>query len=380
EIRAKEDAELRAWIDRDPILRKTYGKVLDELAAVNAALRVTRERDSALVWLFRGSPMLSQASTLVRLSMEREKPDLEREAGYQERDWSRIGAGIERAQRSLHPKSDRIAFAHFLREASALPGGQRIAALDALLKAAGGATAEEQIERLLEGLYAETKVGDLDARLAMFGEDRATLEGRKDPFLQLAKALMPLDLEIEKRDKQVEGALMRIRPRFMQALLAMKGGKVYPDANGTLRLTFGTVTGYSPRDAVQYAPQTTLSGILQKDTGKEPFDSPKTLLAAAAQEKPKRYIDPDLGDVPVNFLSTVDSTGGNSGSATLNAKGELIGLLFDGNYESMASDYLVDPVVTRSIHVDVLYMLWAMDQADGADHLLREMGVAPATE
>src|SRR5688572_18419187 len=127
-----------------------------------------------------------------------------------------------------------------------------------------------------------------------------------------------------------------------------------------------------------FKPQTSLRGILEKEKGKEPFASPKALLVAANDPaKTKPYVDAELDDVPVNFLSTCDTTGGNSGSPTLNAKGELVGLLFDGNYESIDSDFQFNPADTRSIHVDVQYMLWVMEAVDGARELLRELGVAP---
>jgi hypothetical protein len=136
------------------------------------------------------------------------------------------------------------------------------------------------------------------------------------------------------------------------------------------------VEGYSPKDATWMTPQTSLHGVVEKETGKEPFASPKPLLAAAADPtKTAPYIDPELKDVPVDFLSTVDTTGGNSGSPTLNAKGELVGLLFDGNYESIDADFLFTQAITRSIHVDAQYMLWVMDAIDGAQNLMRELGV-----
>jgi hypothetical protein len=155
----------------------------------------------------------------------------------------------------------------------------------------------------------------------------------------------------------------------------MKGGAMYPDANSTLRVTLGTVEGYSPRDGVLSVPQTTLSGIVAKETGEEPFNSPKGLLEAFAAKKSEGYVDEQLGDVPVNYLSNVDTTGGNSGSPTLNRNGELCGLLFDGVWESIASDYVFVPAVTRSIHVDTTYMRWVMDYVDGAHNLLEEMGL-----
>jgi hypothetical protein len=172
--------------------------------------------------------------------------------------------------------------------------------------------------------------------------------------------------------------MARLRPAYFEAMRKVSGGTIYPDANSTLRLTVGRVEGYSPRDATYLAPQTTLRGVVEKESGKEPFDNPKALLAAAADPaKTRPYIDPELRDVPVNFLSTCDTTGGNSGSPTLNAKGELVGLLFDGNYESIDSDFLFNPAMTRSIHVDTQYMLWVMDAVDGADELIRELGGEP---
>jgi hypothetical protein len=210
----------------------------------------------------------------------------------------------------------------------------------------------------------------------MLTETTAQLQARHDSMVDLSAALTPLQLEGEKRDKELGGAMSRIRPMYMDALRAMTGGRLYPDANGTLRVTFGTVDGYAPRDAVKYDPQTTVSGIVQKyQPGSEEFDAPKAEIEAIRAKKFEGYIDPQIGEVPVNFLSSCDTTGGNSGSPTLNAKGELNGLLFDGTYESLGSDFVVDPAITRSIHVDAVYMLWVMDAVDGAHNLLREMGL-----
>ena len=165
------------------------------------------------------------------------------------------------------------------------------------------------------------------------------------------------------------GAQARLMPRYMEALLAKAGGLVAPDANSTLRVTYGQVKGVDAKDGLYYKPQTTLAGIVEKHTGEGDFDAPKVQLdaiKALRSGKKTPYIDASLGDVPVNFLSTVDTTGGNSGSPTLNGKGELVGLLFDGTYESVASNYLFDPTTTRSIHVDSRYMLWNMAEVDGA--------------
>jgi hypothetical protein len=171
---------------------------------------------------------------------------------------------------------------------------------------------------------------------------------------------------------------LRLRPLFMEALIAFldsRGRPVYPEANGTLRISYGTVKGYRPRDGTVYLPFTTLEGVVEKDTGEDPFNTPEDVLRLMRERRYGRYLAPELGSVPVNFLSTCDATGGNSGSATLDRRGRLVGLLFDGNYESMISDWDYMPGITRSIHVDIRYLLWTLEESEGATRLLKEMGV-----
>jgi len=125
-------------------------------------------------------------------------------------------------------------------------------------------------------------------------------------------------------------------------------------------------------------PFTVASQIPAKNKGKEPFDAPKKVLDGIAAKKYGTYADPALGgELPVDFLSDLDITGGNSGSPTLNDKGELVGLAFDGTIEGVASDVMFDGTTTRTIHVDARYMLWMLDAIDGADHLVTEMGLKP---
>ncbi len=367
--RQKREAELNAWIAAHPSEAKKYAGTLDQLNALQAKSAATRQRDMVYQWVLRSSPMLSQASTLYRLSLERPKGDIERESGFQQRDWPRIAEGVARAQKTIEAKSDRAGLRYFLNESQKLPADQRIKALDDAIAKAGG------VEPFLDQLYANTKVTDLNERKAMQGETTAQLSARHDSLLDLAAALSPLSLENERREKELAGAMTRVRPLYLEALRGMTGGRLYPDANSTLRITFGQVKGYAPRDGVAYTPQTTVAGIVQKNTGSGEFDAPKGELAAIQANRTAGYVDPQLGAVPVDFLSDVDTTGGNSGSPTLNAKGELCGLLFDGTYESLGSDFIFDPTITRSIHVDAVYMLWVMDAVDGAHNLLREMGL-----
>ena len=148
-----------------------------------------------------------------------------------------------------------------------------------------------------------------------------------------------------------------------------------PDANSTLRVSFAHVQGYSPRDGIEMEPQTRVAGVVEKQTGKEPFDAPEALLAAAARAPASPWADPWLHDVPVCFLADADTTGGSSGSPVLNGRGELVGVNFDRVWENVANDFGYDPEVARNVSVDVRYLLWLLSTLEGeaARPLLREL-------
>jgi hypothetical protein len=342
-------------------------------AGVEAAL-AQEAQERLLGWMSWGVRLLSAASDLYFLAQERAlEVDFDREAGWQERDWPQRLERLNRVERSYDAEADARLLGMFLRRASQLPEGQRIAALDALGNgdegaAPWGAVAEE--------LYAATTLTDAEVRLQMQQWTVAEFEASEDPLIRLAVALNPLRREVLGRSRARQGMGLRLAPSWGRALQAVTEGEAYPDANSTLRVTFGQVQGYPTSDGGMHAPFTTVDGIAAKHTGEHPFDAPAALLAAIpAWGSSGPWVAEDLGQVPVCFLSDVDTTGGNSGSATLNARGELVGLLFDGNYEAMASDWLFDPVMTRSIHVDLRYVLWLVSLVFPSPGLLSELGV-----
>jgi hypothetical protein len=150
---------------------------------------------------------------------------------------------------------------------------------------------------------------------------------------------------------------------------------MYPDANGTMRLSYGEVLGYAPRDAIVYDYHTDLTGEMEKETGSDPFIVPEPLKSAYGLKDFGKYADAHDSELPANFLTTNDITGGNSGSPVINGKGELIGIAFDGNYEAVACDYQFDAAIDRTIAVDVRYILFIIDKVYHLDGLLKEMTV-----
>ncbi len=344
---------------------------LDQRAAAH------RQRDLVYSQL-RRTGVFGAATLLYRVAVERAKPDAEREQGYQQRDLPAIKAALEQMSRRYDPRMDRELQAYWLREYLKLPAGERIAELDRWL----GGKDEKAIKRALDKL-AKTRLGDQKERLALLEANRAALDKSRDPAIQLAKALLPANLRLEQQAKAEEGENLLARPAYLQGVIDYRKSQkqaVYPDANSTLRITFGNVKAYTKLDGSKQAAFTKLEEVAAKATGEEPFDAPESLLQAIAAKRDGGLADKRLKSVPVNFLSDLDITGGNSGSPVLDGQGKLVGLAFDGNWESVASNWLFEPAMTRMIAVDQRYMRWIMQEVYPAPQLLAELGVPAKPE
>jgi len=168
----------------------------------------------------------------------------------------------------------------------------------------------------------------------------------------------------------------RLFENGIKAMAAETGKPMYPDANSTMRLTYGQVGGYHHADAVDYKYYTTTKGILEKEVpGDEEFDVSPKLKKAIVENNYGAYLDKKTGEMHVAFLSNNDITGGNSGSPIFNAKGELLGLAFDGNWEAMSGDIVFEPDLQRTINVDVRYIMFIMDKIGGAKRLVDELDI-----
>ncbi|KQW93866.1 peptidase S46 [Massilia sp. Root418] len=363
-LKDAQDAEFRAWYAKQPGVSAAMLSELDAAIAADMALA-----DEEFAWgVATNSDLLKSARTLHRLALEKQKPDAERKAGYQQRDVGPIKARLTRLEQSFTAKVDQARFAGGLARYAKLAAKSHPQGLDALLPAAAD----------VPTLYAQTKLGATAERLALMDKDADAIAASDDAFLKLAVKLHAIGQSLEERRMEVDGNLERVVPQYMAAVIAWKksqGKPVYPDANSTLRVTYGTVSAYSPKDGLTKGPFTTVEGIVEKHTGKDPFIAPDSLIDAVKAKRYGQFKDPVLGTVPVNFLSSADTTGGNSGSAVMNKRGELIGLNFDSTYESITKDWYFDPAITRAIHLDIRYMLWVMKEVDHADNLLQEMTI-----
>jgi len=369
--RAEETAVL-AWLAQQGDHGAPAIAAHDQLVALARQTSATRERDLVLAQL--GSTgAIGAATSLYRTAIERAKPENDREAGYQQRDYPAIEGGLRQMERRYVPAMDAQLQRYWLNEYIKLPEAQRVAEVDAWLDGNDAKAIDRVVNRL-----AKTKLGSTEERLKWFAADRAAFEKSKDPAIQYAVAVMPGLLKLEEEKKVRAGETLAARPLFLQAVAdyrKSKGQFIYPDANSSLRMTFGNVKAYTKLDGSKQQPFTRLEEVAAKATGIEPFDAPQALLDAIAKKRYGGLADKRLGTVPVNFLSDLDITGGNSGSPVLDARGKLVGLAFDGNWESVSSNWVFDPVMTRMISVDQRYMRWIMQEIYPAPQLLKEMNL-----
>ena len=231
------------------------------------------------------------------------------------------------------------------------------------------------IDAYVDDLYKQSVFASEEKLKAALAGDKKALEN--DPAYVAGKNIADAILNYTHEIEQYRTLYAKGQKQYIAGTLEMKAGKaMYPDANFTMRLTYGKVLNYSPKDGVIYDYITTLDGVMQKENPDNwEFVVPEKLKALYNANDFGQYALKD-GRMPVAFLTNNDITGGNSGSPVLNKKGELIGTAFDGNWEAMSGDIIFEPKLQRCINVDIRYTLFIMDKFGGAGYLLNEMSIS----
>ena len=366
-----------------------------------------------LAWIVKS---VGTAYDIAMWTKERVKPDRERkDDAYKNKNMYKTVGRSDLLDEQITIGAEKALLTYVINEAQALPPRARIKAVKNLLRwgkkakkkvskeaKKAGKSYEAHYEELTgcapdDGDAVKTAVDLMYARTALVahGDDADELERAKfqrrrlfynevrdarkfrDPLLTFARGLAA---EFEKLRKGPYRGIeetfdAELRPAYAEAI-----GAAYPDANFQVRLSYGVVDDYtSSEDGKVYRYVTDLAGVLEKDKGEYPFKVPRKLKKAAEGDK-GRFVDPNIDDVPVNFTCTLDTTGGNSGSAVMDSRGRLVGLLFDGTPESQLSDWQYLEEEQRSIVVDIRYALFLADKVDGVVPLLDELGFAAGEE
>jgi hypothetical protein len=365
------EKEFMAWANSTPANKEKYGTILSREKEQYNLLGDTKQRDNVF-GVFQGLAGLQMgvANQLYYYAREMDKPVGERQPGLTEESIKQAMEGLQYPYADYYEPVDKALLVRALKMADALPSGQRITGLEYIL-----GNKDQTIEQFVNNAVAASELNSLEYARSLVLKSADELAALNDPFIKMAIHLYPMGEEIQKVNEVFAANVTDIRKEYLDALFAWKGTNLYPDANGTIRFTSGRIKGYNPRNAVRYEPFTSLRGVVEKNTGQEPFNAPAGLIELYKAKDFGPWMDPVLQDVPLAFLNTCDITGGNSGSPVMNAKGELAGVVFDGNYEAMISDWQYDPDLQRAISCDIRYVLFVTEKFSNAGFLLDEMQV-----
>ncbi len=367
--RVLEEQQLQKFIEAEPGRREKYGTLLSDISAVYREISRTASSELNLGQLRSACQLLSLAWTVYDASVERQKPDLERETAYMDRNFDQTRQQLQLTLQDLHAPADLLILSAILQRLNATDDTDRAVELTSVLNDLAGNDAS------LQKLYSSTQLTNADFLTSCLQKTPDQLAALGDPAINVIIRLYPAWMRLRETDKKRDGQLGVLYGRLTDIKKEFQTAAFVPDANATLRLTYGHVKGYAPQDAVYKSPITTLKGLIEKTTGTEPFVTPDRILQMYKDQKFGRFVHPELKQVPVAILYNTDTTGGNSGSPVLNGHGKLVGLNFDRTFEATINDFGWDPELSRSIGVDIRFVLWVTGEVYGAHDLLDEMGV-----
>lgn len=373
-VKQREEVEdqISEFIHAKKKKEKKYSKLFERFNSFYQKKRQNAPFELLLSYLGRNVELLGNAIMVVEAAHERLKPDSERDRSYMNRNYKRAVSRKLRGLKNFHEPADRVILKRLLMDAVQLKDCERIPAIDQIVE---GKDVKKAIDQFIEELYKGSRLRDKDYLKEALSWSPQKVKEQNDPAIQFALRLYPTYQRLKETEKMEKGELDHLSSLLVDLKREFLGKGFIPDANSTLRLTYGKIEGYSPADAVYMSPITTLNGVIEKDTGKSPFDLPDKVKELHKKRDYGKFFHPKLKSVPVDILYSADTTGGNSGSPVLNAKGELVGLNFDRAFEATINDFAWSHSYSRSIGVDIRYVLWQIEKMGNATALLDEMGV-----
>ena len=378
ETKRANEAAFTTWLGADPARKNKYGEVLPSLEKAYQVLTTTAQHDLLVPQLLNSSDLIAIAAFAGRAAADKEKPEGERNPALGTSGIQRVRAQIPAILAGRNPTVERDLLTYLLRRADELPASQKIEPIEkrfGSLKDEARRRAEEDFAREIVDSKRYSSSESLSELLDLSLVQQREL---RDPLVEFASEMSAEFVRTQQRTQAFNATLARWRPLLVQGMSEMREVKPYPDANRTLRFSYGEVKGYHPHDAAIYLPFTTLSGVIDKDTGREPFDVPEKLKQLYTARDFGPYATADGSNVPVDFLSNTDIIGGNSGSPIMNGRGEQVGIVFDGNYEGLGNDFFYNESKGRAISVDIRYVLFLLDKFGGAGYLMKELDIRDA--
>lgn len=366
----KEDQALAAFIDSNPALQEQYGTLMQDIDQLYQAIFEDAYKEMWLGQIYTSTTLLQVARQIN--AFQSRLNSLGSESAQQEfyqTNMEQLKTVLGRIYGSYNSYADAHIFGKMLSDARSLTGSNRIPSVEAL-----ALTDEAQAVQYAESIIRNSKLSDFSTLEKDVLGSVHSLVTYQDELLAFQQALAADIAAFAPEQERREGVLNQLMGDYVAVKELFQERAFVPDANSTLRLTFGHIRGYSPIDASYMHPITTVRGVIEKGMSDDPeFDYPSEIRERWQAKDFGPYVKDDLGDVPVNILYDMDTTGGNSGSPIMNAYGELIGVNFDRAYDATINDFAWDQDYSRSIGVDIRYVLWVADKIDGADFLLKEL-------
>ncbi len=369
-----EEKQLQEFIDSSPGLKEKYGSVLSSIDSVYSGVFKDGVLPLFLSQLKRQIDLYKLGTIFIDYKESQQKLKSEKKEKYKEEDFSKLKKQLDAVYSDYHPESDKKIMKKMLTDGIQ---HSEVSDLPPLMVFARSMSPGNRINSFVEYIYDSTFLDNEDRYFSLLQNEKIDLARINDPYLSFVMQMEDIRENYEKRNEEREGELNLLLSQLMDAKKLWLKKSFVPDANRTLRLTYGYIKGYSPSDAVYYEPVTTLKGVIEKEKETGEYRVPEKIKELYKQKDFGRFADNKYNDVPVALLYNTDTSGGNSGSPVLDAYGKLIGVNFDRAFEATVNDYAWSPEYSRSIGVDIRYVLWVTEKVGGADFLLKEMGVSP---
>lgn len=372
ERKRKEEADFTRWVNEDPARKEKFGEVLPTLEKAYSVLTAKAHHDTLVPQLFNASTLVGIAMLARRVAVEKEKPEANRNPALGPAVTQRVRSQLAGMLEDRNTTLERELFSYLLLKAAELPAGQKVEAVEKRFGSLQGEARRRAEEDFARAIIDSKRFSTVAGLSELFDLSVAQMKELREPLVDFVLELGGEFERIQTEQQTFNATVLRWRPLLLEAM-KLRGGVKYPDANRTLRFSYGEVRGYFPREATSYAPFTTLAGVIEKDTGREPFDVPEKLKQLFRAGDYGIYGQGN--SMPVDFISTADIIGGNSGSPILNGRGEQVGIIFDGNYEGLGNDFFYNDTHGRAIAVDIRYVLFITDKFGGAGWILKELDV-----
>lgn len=369
-----EDAALAKFINGNVDVKAQYGSLMNDIDNLYKLINGDAKRDLWLAQIYNSTSLLGVSKNINAFKAGlNAQPDHQKEAFFNQNK-PRLKQFIAGIYESYDIDADKKIFKKMLLDASGFPSDQPVNAVN---KVAGNSTVNEKIiDDYVNQVFNNSKLKDTSYVYHTLLSSAKSIADYDDELLSFEKGISTQIAQLKPEKDRREGTLNKLMGDYVNVKEKFLKKDFIPDANSTLRLTYGYVRGYWPADASYMRPYTTIKGILEKGTSGNPdFDYPAQIRKLWEAKDFGPFAKKDLKDVPVAFLYNMDTTGGNSGSPIMNANGELIGVNFDRAYGATINDYAWNESYSRSIGVDIRYVLWVASKIDNANFLLKEIGV-----